>query len=58
MSKVRTFQNPETPNPTALVLDVSDMAAFEAFLQSEDAVTAKAEDGVKDATLRTFLEVK
>jgi uncharacterized protein (TIGR02246 family) len=57
-STVRTFQNPETPNLTALVLDVSDMSAFETFLQSEAAATAKAEDGVKDATMRIFLEVK
>jgi len=58
VAKVRTFQNPETPNLTALVLDVSDMAAFETFRQSEAAATAKTEDGVKDATMRTFLEVK
>ena len=58
VAKVRTFQNPEAPNQTALVLDVSDMTAFDSFRQSEAAATAKAEDGVKGATMRVFLEVK
>ena len=34
------------------------MAAFDAFRQSEATAALKAEDGVKDATLRVFLEVK
>ena len=58
VNRVRTFQSPDDPKLTALVLDVSDMSAFETFRQSEAAATAKAEDGVKDATIRTFLEMK
>jgi hypothetical protein len=33
-------------------------AAFDSFRQSEAVATTKAEDGVKDATMRIFLEVE
>jgi uncharacterized protein (TIGR02246 family) len=56
--RVRTFQNPDDPNQTGVVIDVVDMAAFQAFMNSPEVATAKAEDGVKDATLRVFAEVK
>jgi len=58
VSKVRTFQSPENPNLTALVLDIADTNAFDAFLQSDAAKASKAEDGVKDATMRVFVEVE
>jgi hypothetical protein len=58
VSQLRTFQNPDDPKLTALVLDVSDMSAFETFRQSEAAQTAMSEDGVKKNTLRTFAEVE
>jgi uncharacterized protein (TIGR02246 family) len=56
--RVRTFQNPDNPNVTGLVIDVVDMAAFQAFMASPETASAKVEDGVKDATLRVFAEVK
>lgn len=58
VSKVRTFQNPDDPDLTALVLDIADTDAFESFLQSDEAKASKAEDGVKDSTMRVFVEVE
>ena len=55
---VRTFQSLANPNLTGLLIDVADMDAFQAFMESPVAEQAKAEDGVKDATLRIFKEVK
>ena len=55
---VRVFQNPESPNQTGLLVDVADMAAFEALLNSEEGAAAKAEDGVIDKGMRVYAEVK
>ena len=38
-------------------LDIADTDAFDAFMQSDAAKASKAEDGVKDATMRVFVEV-
>jgi len=58
VANVRVFQNPEKPNQTGLVIDVTDMAAFQAMLASEEGATAKAEDGVIDKSMRVYMEVK
>jgi ketosteroid isomerase-like protein len=58
VANVRVFQNPEQPNQTGLVIDVTDMAAFQAMLASEVGTTAKAEDGVIDKTLKFYAEVE
>lgn len=58
VSNVRVFQGTEHPNQTALVLDVADMDAFQALLASPEGDAAKTEDGVIDASLRAFTEVK
>ena len=55
VSGVHTFRASDDPDVTALVIDVADMAAFEAFMQSEAVAAAKKEDGVKDSTLRVFV---
>ena len=55
---VRVFQSPEDPNLTGLAIEVSDMAALSAWLESEDGAKAKAEDGVIDSTLQILAEVK
>jgi ketosteroid isomerase-like protein len=57
VANVRVFQNPEQPNQTGLVIDVTDMAALQAMLASEVGATAKAEDGVIDTTLKFYAEV-
>lgn len=55
---VRVFQSPDHPNQIELVVDVADMDAFQAFLNSDEGAAAKAEDGVIDAGMRTYMEVK
>ena len=52
----RTFQDPENPNSTGLVLEVSDMDRFQAFMESDQARAAEEEDGLKVDTLRVLNE--
>lgn len=52
----RTFRDPQNPNSVGLVLEVPDMAQFEAFMQSAEAAQAMQEDGVKPETLRMLSE--
>ena len=58
VANVRVFQNPEKPNQTGLLIDVMDMAALEALLNSDEGAAAKAEDGVIDKGMRMYMEVK
>jgi ketosteroid isomerase-like protein len=55
---VRVFQSVDNPNLTGLLIDVTDMDALQAFLDSPEGTRAKAEDGVMDPTMRVFMEVK
>lgn len=55
---VRVFQHTEKENLTGLLIDVEDMEVFQAYLDSEDGAKAKAEDGVKDATMSVWAEVR
>jgi hypothetical protein len=54
---VRVFQDLGSANQVALVIDITDLGAFQAFLASPTGDTAKTEDGVIDASLRTLAEV-
>lgn len=58
VANVRVFQNPEKAKEVGLVVDVSDMEAFQAYLNSEEGAKAKAEDGVIDKGMRMYMEVK
>lgn len=58
VSSARVFQCADKPNTTALMVQVEDMAAFQTVMESDEIAQAKAEDGVKDKTLRMFGEVK
>jgi ketosteroid isomerase-like protein len=58
VANVRVFQNPEKPNQAGLLVDVTDMAAFKAMLNSDEGAAAKAEDGVIDEGMRVYTEVK
>lgn len=58
VANVRVFQSPENSKKIGLVVDVADMAAFEAFLNSDEGAAAKAEDGVIDKGMRMYMEVK
>ncbi len=58
VASVRNFQNPDDPNLAGLLLQVTDMEALATLMASPEATAAKAQDGVKDATLRVFIEVQ
>lgn len=54
---VHVFQNAENPKVTGLVVALDDMEAFQAFMESEEAEAAKAQDGVISETMQLFMEV-
>ena len=58
VANVRVFQNPESSTQIGLLVDVTDMDTFHTFLNSEEGVAAKAEDGVLDKGMRMYKEVK
>jgi hypothetical protein len=53
---VRTFLDPESPNRAAVLLDVPDMDAFQALMQSQEVADAMAADGVRADTLVVLVE--
>jgi ketosteroid isomerase-like protein len=55
---IRVFQNPEQANQVGLLVEVSDMETFMAFINSPETQAAKVEDGVIDSSLRFHTEVK
>ena len=58
VAHLHTFQSADNPNLTGVVMAVSDMEAFNAFMDSEEVAEAAAADGV-DLEATTFLnEVK
>ncbi len=57
VANVRVFQNPEKVKSVALLVDAADLDAFQAFVASPESTTAKAEDGVIEASLRILEEV-
>lgn len=56
ITNIRTFVDPENSNRVALMMDVPDMDAFEAAMQSEGAAEAMAHDGVLPETLVILVE--
>ncbi len=52
----RTFRDPENPNLTGLIFEVSDMEKMQAALASDEMKQAMAEDGLKPETLRFLVE--
>ena len=55
---VHTFTNPDNPHQVGLVINVSDMAALGAMLESEEGMAAAETDGVRRDTLRVLTEVR
>ena len=51
---VTIFASPDHPNVHALLIDVTDMGAFQAWITSPEAAVAKAEDGVLDEGFTVF----
>jgi len=56
VTNIRTFTDPRNPKHVALVADVADMAALEAFMQSDEAAAAMDHDGVLPETLVFLIE--
>lgn len=58
VASARVFQHPENSDLTGLLLDVVDMEAFEAFLQSEEGAAAAAADTVDLSNVVVLHEVE
>ena len=54
--KARTFRDPTNPDSTGVILEVPDIAKCRAFLESDEAKKAMAEDGLKVDTMRMLVE--
>jgi hypothetical protein len=56
ITNVRTFVDPEDPTRAAVLMDVPDIEAFQAAMQTEAAAEAMAHDGVRPETLVLLIE--
>ena len=54
--KVRTFVNPDGSNLVGVIVEVPNMEALEAAMQTEAAAEAMKHDGVRPDTMSMFLE--
>ena len=56
VTNIRTFVDPQNPTQVAVLMDVSDMDALMAAMQTEAAAEAMAYDGVLPDTLVILVE--
>ena len=56
VTNIRTFVDPESPTRVGLVMDVADMNAVMAAMETEAAADAMAHDGVVPETLVILVE--
>jgi hypothetical protein len=56
VTNIRTFVNPQNRNSVALIMDVPDLDAMTALLESEEGIAAEEYDGVLADTLEIFIE--
>jgi hypothetical protein len=56
VTNIRTFVDPQNPDHVAVVMDVPDLDAFTAAMQSDAAAAAMAYDGVLPETLVILVE--
>ena len=56
VTNIRTFVDPQNPTRVALLMDVPDMDALTAALQTEEAAAAMDHDGVLADTLVMVVE--
>ena len=56
VTNIRTFVNPQNPTQVAVLMDVADMDAVMAFMQTEAAAEAMEEDGVRPETVMVYVE--
>ena len=56
VSDIRTFVDPQNPSRVGLSMEVSDMDAFQAIMESDAAAAAMQHDGVRPDTLVILVE--
>lgn len=56
VTNIRTFVNPENPTQVAVLMDVADMDALMAAMQSDAAAETMAHDGVVPESLVILIE--
>ena len=56
VTNIRTFVDPQNPTRVGLLMDVPDMDALMAAMETEAAATAMAHDGVLPETLVILVE--
>ena len=56
VTNIRTFVNPQNRNSVALIMDVPDMDAMMAMLDSDEGKAAEEYDGVLAETLEIFIQ--
>jgi precorrin-6x reductase len=56
VTNIRTFVNPQNRNSVALIMDVPDMDAMMALLESDEGRAAEEHDGVLAETIEIFIE--
>jgi len=56
VTNIRTFVNPQNPTQVAVLMDVADMDAVMALMQSEAGAEAMAYDGVLADTMVILVE--
>ncbi len=58
VTNIRTFVDPQDPNRVGLIMDVPDLDALQAAMQSKAAADAMAFDGVVPESLVILVESK
>jgi hypothetical protein len=58
VTNIRTFVDPQNPSRVAVLMDVPDLDALMAAMQSEAAADAMTHDGVMPETLVMLIEEK
>ena len=53
---IRTFVDPQNPNRVGLLMEVADMDAFQAVMDSEAGTAAMKYDGVRPETVVVLVE--
>ena len=56
VTNIRTFVDPQNPTHVAVLMDVADMDALAAFMQTEAAAEAMEHDGLLPETLVILVE--
>ncbi len=56
ITNIRTFTNPQNPTQVGLLVDVPDLDALGAALQTDEAAAAMKHDGVHPDTLVVLVE--